>query len=317
MPKNLSQRSSFQLFLWGLLLIPSAIIAEAVLTAVLFDEGSIREQLFSPSNHELSLRILFSLFIIAAIYLGMHYLANIAKKEGLLQQNNKDLEMVRQDLEEFHDDMLQHLRNTSAQLTTSVDMLKTQCDQDVGEKTRFFLENVRSTSASLNEQLEISLALTKLHSGEPQRALVKLDQLALDIVEELKNKQPDRQVAFKIQPWITAWCDQKMLRQVIYNLFCNAMDFIPRSRQGQIELGMFHRNGQKVFFVRDNGTGFSAVQANRLFEAFRDSSQDTDLPKDSIRLASARRIIRRHGGRIWAEGIQDAGGTIYFTCEEN
>lgn len=317
MPKNLSQRSSFQLFLWGLLLIPSAIIAEAVLTAVLFDEGSIREQLFSPSNHELSLRILFSLFIIAAIYLGMHYLANIAKKEGLLQQNNKDLEMVRQDLEEFHDDMLQHLRNTSAQLTTSVDMLKTQCDQDVGEKTRFFLENVRSTSASLNEQLEISLALTKLHSGEPQRALVKLDQLALDIVEELKNKQPDRQVAFKIQPWITAWCDQKMLRQVIYNLFCNAMDFIPRSRQGQIELGMFHRNGQKVFFVRDNGTGFSAAQANRLFEAFRDSSQDTDLPKDSIRLASARRIIRRHGGRIWAEGIQDAGGTIYFTCEEN
>ncbi|MGK2944627.1 MAG: sensor histidine kinase [Desulfuromonadales bacterium] len=317
MPKNLSQRSSFQLFLWGLLLIPSAIIAEAVLTAVLFDEGSIREQLFSPSNLELSLRILFSIFIIAAIYLGMHYLANIAKKEGLLQQSNNDLEMVRQDLEEFHDDMLQHLRNTSAQLTTSVDMLKTQCDQDVGEKTRFFLENVRSTSARLNEQLEISLVLTELPSGEPQRALVKLDQLALDIGEELKNKQPDRQIEFKIQPWITAWCDQKMLRRVIYNLFCNAMDFIPQSRQGQIELGMFHRNGQKVFFVRDNGTGFSAAQGNRLFEAFRDSSQDSDLPKDSIRLASARHIIRRHGGRIWAEGIQDAGGTIYFTCDKD
>jgi len=315
LPKNLSQRSSLRLFLWGLLLIPSAFVADSVLDAVLFGEGSIHEQLFSPSSHELAVRILFSIFILAAIYLGMHYLATIAQKEGSLLQSNKDLGLVRQDFEEFHEDLLRQLRSTSAGLSTSVELLKTQCSHDLEEKTQFFIENIYNTSNKLNEQLEISLALTELPLGEPRRELVKLDALALDIAEELKNKQPDRLVEFKIQPWTTAWCDQRMIRQVIYNLFNNAMDFIPPSRQGQVELGMFHRNSQKVFFVRDNGIGFSEAQAKRLFDAFRDNPQDSHLPKDTIRLASARRIIHRHGGQIWGEGIQETAGTFFFTCD--
>jgi len=315
LPKNLSQRSSFRLFLWGLLLIPFSFVADSILGAVLFDEGNLQEQLFSPSPHELAIRALFGVFILAAIYLGMHYLANTAQREGSLQQNNKDLGLVRQDFEEFHEDILRQLRNTSAGLSTSVELLKTQCGHDFDEKTLFFMQNIDNISNKLNEQLEISLALSELPLGEPRRAQVKLDILALDVAEELKCKQPDRQVEFKIQPWMTAWSDKKMLRQVIYNLFSNAMDFIPPSRQGQIEFGMFHRNSQKVFFVRDNGTGFSEAQAKRLFDPFRDNPQDSILPKDTIRLAGARRIIHRHGGQIWAEGIQDATGTIFFTYD--
>ena len=177
--------------------------------------------------------------------------------------------------------------------------------------------NIYNTCDRLNGQLETSLALTDLSFGEPRREQVKLDKLALDIVDELKSKQPERQLEFKVQPWLTAWCDPKMLRHVIYNLFSNAMDFIPQSRQGQIELGMFHRHTQKVFFVRDNGTGFSEAQAKRLFDIFRDNVQDSELPKDTIRLAKARRTIHRHGGQIWAEGIQDAGGTVFFTYNSN
>lgn len=313
MPKNLSQRSSFRLFLWGLLLIPFAFAADSVLDAVLFGEGSIQEQLFSTSSHELASRTLFSIFILAAIYLGMHYLANTGQRESSLEQSNKDLGLVRQDFEEFHEDLLRQLRNTSAVLTTSVELLKAQCSQTFDDRTQFFMENIYNTSNKLNEQLEISLELSELPLGEPRRVHVKLDALALDVAKELKNKQPGKQVEFKIQPWITAWCDQKMFRQVLYNLFSNAMDFIPQSRQGEIELGMFQRNGQKVFFVRDNGTGFSEAQAKRLFDAFRDNPHDSDLPKDTIRLASARRIVHRHGGQIWAEGIQNAAGTIFFT----
>ncbi|MCK4506973.1 MAG: hypothetical protein KAU27_00420 [Desulfuromonadales bacterium] len=313
MPKNLSQKSSFRLFLWGLLLIPFATVADAVLDAVLFNEGSIQEQLFSPTHHELAIRILYSVFILAAIYLGMHYLANTAQKEGTLRQSNMDLGLAKHDFEEFHDDILRQLRNTATELATSVELLKSQCSHDLDEKTQFFVENICNTSDRLNEQLEITLTLTELSFGEPRREQVKLDELALDIVDELKNKHPERQIEFKIQPWITAWCDPKMLRHVIYSLFSNAIGFIPQSRQGKIEFGMFHRNNQKVFFVRDNGTGFSEAQAKRLFDTFRDNLQDSELPKDSIRLASARRTIHRHGGQVWAEGIQDAGGTIFFT----
>jgi light-regulated signal transduction histidine kinase (bacteriophytochrome) len=296
-----------------MLLIPFSFVADAVLDAVLFSEGSIQEQLFSPTYHELAIRLLFGIFILAAIYLGMHYLANTAQREGALQQSNKDLRLLRQDFEEFHDDLLRQLRNTSAELATSVELFKAQCAHDFDEKALFFIEGVCSTGDKLNRQLDISLAITELPFGEPRREQVKLDKLALEVTRELKSKQPDRDVEFKIQPWVNDWCDCKMIRLVVYNLFNNAMDFIPRSRRGQIEFGMFDRNGRKVFFVRDNGTGFSDAQAKRLFDAFQNNSQDSELPKDAVRLATARRIIHRHGGQIWAEGIQDVGGTIFFT----
>lgn len=241
------------------------------------------------------------------------FLANTAQKEGVLLQSNKDLRLLRQDIEEFHDDLLRQLRNTSSELVTSLELLKAQRGHSFDEKACFFMEGVCNTSNKLNKQLDISLAVTELPFGEPRREQVKLDKLALDVVEELKNMQPDSQVAFKIQPWVNDWCDQKMLRLVIYNLFRNAMNFIPHFRPGRIEYGMFHRNGQKVFFVRDNGTGFSDAQAKRLFDAFQNDSHDSDLPKDTFRLAIVRRIIHRHGGQLWAEGSQEAGGTIFFT----
>lgn len=313
MPKNLSQKSSFRLFLWGLLLIPFSFVADSVLDAVLFAEGDLLDQLFSPSAHELCIRILFGVFILAAIYLGMHYLAKTAEREGTLQQSNVDIGLIRQDLEELHDDMLQQLRNTAAELATSIELLKAQCGEDLDEKTHFFIENICRTNNRLNEQLATSVALTEISFAEPHREQVKLDKIALEIANELKDIHPDREIDFKIQPWMTAWCDPKMFHKVIYNLLSNAMDLIPQARRGQIELGMFHRRDQKVFFVRDNGRGFSEAQAKRLFDSFRDNVQSPDLPKDTIRLASTRRIILRHGGQIWAEGIQDTGSTVYFT----
>jgi light-regulated signal transduction histidine kinase (bacteriophytochrome) len=296
-----------------MLLVPFATIADAVLDAVFFGEGSIRDQLFSPTLHEVSIRILFSTFILAAIYLGMHYLANTAQKEGALQQNNKDLGLTRQDLEELQDDLIRQLRNTSSELETSIELFKAHSEHTFSEKSQFFMESIYNTSNRLNEQLEVCLAHTELPSSELRRERVKLDQLALDVVEELRLQQPHRQIEFDIQPWINGWCDKKMLRLVIHNLFVNAMSSIPQSRQGKVEFGMFNRNGQKVFFVRDNGTGFSATQAKRLFEVFRDNSLNAGRPDSSSSLASARRIIHRHGGQIWAEGIQDVGGTIFFT----
>lgn len=313
MPKTLSQKSSFQLLLWGLLLIPFAIVADAVLDAVLFGDGQVLQQLFAPSYHELASHALIGIFILAAIYLGMHYLANTAKREGTLQQSALDLGLARHDNEDFQDQLLRQLRNTSSELATSIELLKAQCDHDPDEKTRFFINGVCNTSNKLGDQLDICMALAEQSFGEPRRELVKLDQLAQDVAEELHNKHPERQLEFKIQPWIDGWCDKKLLRYVLSCLFRSAMDFIPHTNRGLIEFGMFRRNSQKVFFVRDNGTGYSDAQAKRLFDPFRSNSQDSRLPKDTVRLASARRTIVRHGGQIWAEGIEDVGGTIFFT----
>jgi len=313
LPKNLSQQSSFRLFLWGLVLIPLATLMDAILDAILYGEGTIAQQLFSPSYHELAMRFLFSVFILAAIYLGMHYLANTAQRERSLQRLNNDLGLARQDLEEFNHDLLQHLRNTSAELNTTVALLQNQCAQDLDEKTRFFMEALISGNNKLNKQLETGLALNEIPLSEPHRERIKLDKLALEIAEELQCKYPERALTFKIEPWLTAMTDRKLMRLVLEQLFRNAIDFIPPSRKGTIELGMFRRGEQKVLFVRDNGTGYSETQALHLFDAFRDPGLNRDLPQNTLRLASAQRAVRRLGGQIWAEGAEGAGGTVFFT----
>jgi light-regulated signal transduction histidine kinase (bacteriophytochrome) len=293
--KTLSQKSSFRLFLWGTVLVPFAFISDAILEAVLFGGRSIQDQLLSPNSHEMAIRLLFGIFILAAIYLGMHYLAKTSQKEAALLSRGQDLSLAKQDLEDFHQDLSRQLRQTSASLTSTVELLQAQCSRDFDDKTSFFMESVYNCSSKLNEQLDINHAVSEITCGEPHREKIRLDFLANEVVKELQQKHPDRELEFIIQPWLS-------------------IDFIPVSQKGRIELGMFNRNEQKVFFVRDNGTGYSNAQAKRLFDAFQDNSLDSELPKDAVTLANVRRVISRHSGQIWAEGVEGAGGTVFFTC---
>ena len=313
MPKTLSQKSLFRLFVWGLVLIPLAMVSDAILGAVLFGEGTVAEQLLVPSYHHLAIRLLYGTFMLAAIYLGMHYLANTAQREKSLMQSNQDLDLVRKDVEYFNHDICQHLRTTSSEINTAMALLKAQCEEQPEDRIGFFVQSVANGNEKLRRQLDTCLALVDLPVSQTRRERIKIDKLALDIREELLHKHPERQIEFKIQPWITIVSDRRMIQLVIYQLFCSAMDFIPTDRKGRIELGMYHRGEQKVLFVRDNGNGFSEAQANRIFDAFRDSSQDNNLPKDTTKLACAQRVIHRLGGQIWAEGAEGTGGTIYFT----
>lgn len=312
MQRNLSQKLSWRLFLWGLVLVPFFVVTDSLLDAVLFKTGSIREQLLFPSDHELSGRVLVCIFILAGIYLGMHFLANISKKERILQQRNKDLGLVRQDVETLHEGVSSQLRNSSSELETSLALFREQC-HGIDEKVLFFVDKISHSSSKIQKQLQINQMLSELTFGEPYRERVKVDKLAAEVARELQEEFPEKQVAFKIHPWINCWCDRRMLRQIIRDLFCNALNFIPPSQSGQIEFGITNRNNQSVLFVRDNGTGFNEAQAERIFDPFRNPAQDPELPADTTLLANTRRIVHRHGGQIWAEGIHGAGGTFFFT----
>lgn len=313
MSKTVSERSSYQLFLWGLLLLPLAHVADSVLDAVLFGQGNLKEQLMAPSYHEVSERILFSIFILAGIYLGMHFLGKSARKERTLQQRNRDLALAKQEIEVLDENASKHLRNTAAELSTALNLLSTLNGDLDEEKQKFLLEGVSKACDRLDTQVEIFTMLAASPAAELHRERVKLDHLANEVITALRHQCTDQRVEFKVQPWMHAWCDPKLLYQVIEDLFSNALDSLPGDREGRIEFGMHGRNGQKVFFVSDNGNGFSETQAKRLFDPFRDVSQDSSLPRNALRLVNAGRLIRLHGGKIWAEGIPGASGTIFFT----
>jgi light-regulated signal transduction histidine kinase (bacteriophytochrome) len=107
-----------------------------------------------------------------------------------------------------------------------------------------------------------------------------------------------------------------MLHTVLENLLENAWKFTAQQPQAMIEFGVLEKSIESVYFVRDNGAGFSGKNANRLFGIFQRLHKDEQFPGIGIGLASVKRIIERHGGRVWAEGEVDQGATFYFTIKE-
>lgn len=137
--------------------------------------------------------------------------------------------------------------------------------------------------------------------------------MAHDVAMALKQSEPERQVDFKIANGITANVDADLLRVVLDNLFGNAWKYTSKRESGVIEFGLTKTDGKQVYYVRDNGIGFDKAVADKLFVPFQRLPGTEAFGGFGIGLATVERIIRRHGGRIWAEGEPDKGATFYFT----
>jgi light-regulated signal transduction histidine kinase (bacteriophytochrome) len=142
---------------------------------------------------------------------------------------------------------------------------------------------------------------------------IDMSEMAESIAAELRERNPDRRAEFIVPPGIMANGDPQLLRIVMENLLGNAWKFTGTRDVARIEFNVTHRDGETVYYVRDNGVGFDMAYVNKLFIAFQRLHTETEFPGTGIGLAIIQRIIRRHGGRIWAEGEVDKGATFYFT----
>jgi light-regulated signal transduction histidine kinase (bacteriophytochrome) len=137
--------------------------------------------------------------------------------------------------------------------------------------------------------------------------------LANQIAAELKQSQPERQVTFVIAEGLHAQGDPQLLHIVLDNLLRNAWKYTSKHRTAKIEFGRTHRDGQNVYFVRDDGAGFDMAHASLLFSPFQRLHRQADFEGTGVGLATVQRIIRRHGGGLWAEAAVEQGATFYFT----
>jgi light-regulated signal transduction histidine kinase (bacteriophytochrome) len=136
--------------------------------------------------------------------------------------------------------------------------------------------------------------------------------MALDIIEELQSSSPDRHVAVSISPNLSVSGDVRLVRILLDSLIGNAWKFTGNKTEATIEVGGEVVDGESRLFVRDNGVGFDMINAHKLFGAFQRLHSQSDFPGMGIGLATARRIVNRHGGRVWAEGAVGEGATFYF-----
>jgi hypothetical protein len=177
------------------------------------------------------------------------------------------------------------------------------------------LDRILSAASRMNAMIDAMLSLAQLSSQPLARQPVNLSQLAAYILEDLRRGQPDRTVAVEIEPDLQVTGDPTLLRLVLENLLSNAWKYTGKTVSPSIELRASQEQGQRVFEVRDNGAGFDMRSSDRLFGLFQRLHSANDFPGTGVGLASVQRIVRRHGGDIWAQSTPGQGARFCFTIK--
>ena len=172
---------------------------------------------------------------------------------------------------------------------------------------------VRRATQRMGQLIDQLLVLARAMRAEVRRDPVDLSALAREVAAELSRTEPDREVSVTIGDDLIATGDAALLRTVLANLFGNAWKFTRHTPSPMIEFGRAGNGHGGPYYVRDNGAGFEIQYADRLFSAFQRLHTPEEFEGSGIGLATVRRIVERHGGRVWAEGAPDAGATFYFT----
>ena len=175
------------------------------------------------------------------------------------------------------------------------------------------LDRVLSAAARMNLMIDALLKLARLSQQPLARQRVNLSQMAGFVVDDLRRAAPEREVEVDIEAELTAWGDPTLLRLVLENLLGNAWKYTGRVAKAQVSLSQQLTPQGPALVVRDNGAGFDMRSADRLFGLFQRLHSASDFPGHGVGLASTQRIVRRHGGDIWAEAEPGRGAAFFFT----
>ncbi|MVF13633.1 PAS domain S-box protein [Ketobacter sp. MCCC 1A13808] len=178
------------------------------------------------------------------------------------------------------------------------------------------LERIRKAAQNMAGLIDGLLDLSRISRTDMQREEVSLSKLASEVLSQLQEIDPGRKVTVSIQPEMNAQGDARLLKVLLTNLISNAWKFTGQVDDARIVLQSKELNGEQVFSVQDNGAGFNMDYAAKLFGAFQRLHDAEEFPGTGIGLATAKRVINKHGGRIWAESEPGKGAVFYFTLGE-
>lgn len=233
--------------------------------------------------------------------------------EEKVQERTAQLEAANKELEAFSYSVSHDLRTPLRGIDGFSQALLEDYGDKLDEKGKDFLKRVRTAAQRMAELIDNLLGLSQVTRGDLIREQVNLSALALSVAAELKQDDPERLVKFDIANDVLVEGDPRLLLIVIENLLGNAWKFTSKHSQARVEFGATNENGETVYYVRDDGAGFDMAHGGKLFGAFQRVHQTTEFPGTGIGLATVGRIVRRHGGRVWAEGEVEKGATFHFT----
>jgi len=184
-------------------------------------------------------------------------------------------------------------------------------DTRLEQREQSILDRICSAAQRMAGMIDALLGMCCIGGQKTVCSTVDLSRVASGIVSEFQRKDPLRQVRFNIQEDIYGWGDPRLLQVVLDNLIANSWKFTVGQQLAMIEFGVEETGSQPTYFIRDNGIGFDAQYAERLFMPFQRLNKDFE--GTGIGLAAVRRIINRLGGSVWAHGEAGKGASFYFT----
>lgn len=236
-----------------------------------------------------------------------------AELEVRVQHRTAQLEAANQELEAFSYSVSHDLRAPLRGINGWGMALVDDYHDKLDETAQQYLENIRSETERMGNLIDDLLRLARITRADYKSEPVDLSNLAEMAVGRLNNEYPGKRVKISIERDLKVIGDQNLLEIAIFNLLANAYKFTNRQPEADISFGRKLINDETTYFVQDNGVGFDSSAARNLFGAFQRMHRQSEFPGNGIGLATVKRIILRHGGRIWAESRKNEGTTFYFT----
>jgi signal transduction histidine kinase len=246
----------------------------------------------------------------------MEDITELKDTEAELSRRTGELESINRQLEAFSYSVAHDLRAPLRSIIGFSDALIEDYAGALDATAGDYLSRIANAGRRMSQIIDDILKLSCVNDGGMVLEKVNLSELAREVARELRMTAPEREVEFHIHRGIEDRADARLMRIVFENLLGNAWKFTFGAVPARIEFGTVEDGGRTVYFIRDNGAGFDMNLAGKLFNPFQRLHSSEEFPGSGIGLATTRRIIHRHSGKIWAEGAPGRGAVLFFTLNE-
>jgi light-regulated signal transduction histidine kinase (bacteriophytochrome) len=261
------------------------------------------------------------------VFAAARDMTEVKRFQHTLQQNERqrhldaahalELSGLNEELEAFSYSVSHDLRAPLRHIHGYVEMLRGATAGELSGQAARYLETIADVSVEMGELIDDLLGFSQVGRAELQRTPLALDTVVQSAIGGLEMAIATRPITWKIAPLPEVVGDAVLLKQVLSNLLDNALKYSRTREPAVIEIGCAgEEDGRVVVFVRDNGVGFDMRYAHKLFGVFQRLHRAEEFEGTGIGLATVRRIVTRHGGRVWAEGALDHGTTVFFTLPQ-
>ena len=235
-----------------------------------------------------------------------------------LGKRTTELEAINKELEAFAYSVSHDLRAPLRHMAGFTELLQKSSATVLNERSQRYVTMILESAKRMGTLIDDLLAFSRIGRAETHKIVVSLDQIVQEALNEVRQETEGREVTWRVAALPAWYGDRAMLRLALVNLISNAVKFTRTRSRAEIEIACQHQQkDQLVVFVRDNGVGFDMKYVNKLFGVFQRLHPAEAFEGTGIGLATVQRIVHRHGGRVWAEGLVNQGATFYMSLSKS